>query len=381
MDLTTSSGSSPRPARPSTPRDSQSPRGRSRPLRIEREGQLYFVTTRTIEARFWLHPFLTCGLKLSSRGDRRAAATLDRAYDKRVKRMVSDANRRMGPHQPRLTVDIAKRILKGLVGSALARAQEHCREKGMDVDVFAFVAMSNHLHLVLRTSKKNLAAFMGYFKARIAESVNYVTGKRGPLFARRYDAQPILNDDAAAGRVAYTIDNPRAANLVAHHDDWPGLLLCFGLADTDAPTFEYLARTAWHNARRPEDIGRFFQDATLKLSPLPRSESVSREVYRLMIDEWVCARRDNNPDANVGRKKPPLGIDAILNAAFNARPTDAKRSRRPYAFGTPDELSDHYERCSNTIKAFNAASDEYRSGNRHVTFPDGTYVPAMPYAA
>ncbi len=41
--------------------------------------------------------------------------------------------------------------------------------------------MSNHVHPVVRTKHKNLAELMGYFKARVAESINALTAKRGPL--------------------------------------------------------------------------------------------------------------------------------------------------------------------------------------------------------
>ena len=36
-------------------------------------------------------------------------------------------------------------------------------------------------------------------------------------------AQPILDDAACAGRVAYCVDNPRKANLVEHAEHWPGV--------------------------------------------------------------------------------------------------------------------------------------------------------------
>jgi REP element-mobilizing transposase RayT len=90
------------------------------------------------------------------------------------------------------------------VSSALARAQEHCAENGLPpVEVFAVVVMSNHLHLVVRAPGKNLAAFMGYFLARVAQTLNLLLGRVGPVFPRRYDAQPVLDEEAAAGRIKY----------------------------------------------------------------------------------------------------------------------------------------------------------------------------------
>ena len=137
--------------------------------------------------------------------------------------------------------------------------------------------MSNHVHLAVRTTKRNLSAFMGYFKARVADAVHQITGRRGPLWARRFDAQPILNEEALMDRVAYTLDNPGKAMLVSDSRDWPGLNVAYGLDEADTFEFEYFDRTAWHRAKRPEDRERFWRTTTLRLSPIPCAWDASRE--------------------------------------------------------------------------------------------------------
>lgn len=358
---------------------------------MEEPGALWMISTRTIEERFWLHPFLTCGSARLNREASRAAKRHERLYHQRVVAMVASANRRMGPHQPKLTVDVAKRALKGLVGSALARAQQRCREQGAEVHVYAFVAMSNHVHLVVRTAGKNLAAFMGYFKARVADGINYLTGRRGPLFARRYDAQSIRNLDAAAGRVAYTVDNPRKANLVDHHNDWPGQLLCYGLGDTDQPEFEYFARTDWHRHRRRKSVDDLFKSVTLTLSPLPHLTDIEREHYARMVEGWI---RDLNTDAssastdasvkigdNKRTNKKALGVDKVLSASFDKRPLHPSFKRRPYTFGTPEEKRQYREACSIKYGNYVDASFLFRTTDRTVIFPDGMYPPPIVQAA
>jgi hypothetical protein len=167
---------------------------------------------------------------------------------------------------------------------------------------------------------------------------------------------------------------------VEDHHEWPGLLLCFGLGDTDAPSFEYLVRTDWHRARSPEDLSQFFRTATLTLSPLPRNEGVTRGVYAAMVQAWVADKKARSEAAG-GRKKPALGLEAVLHTAFNGRPDTPKRSRRPYAFGTKEEVRARYQRCSNTTATYDWCSEQYLAGNRSVIFPDGTYPPAVPHAA
>ncbi len=351
---------------------------------MEEAGALWFISTRTIEERFWLHPILSSGLARLNHKGRRVAKHLERLYHRRVVQIVNSANRRMGPHQARLTVDIVTRALKGLVGAALARAQKHCRQQGSEVQVFAFVAMSNHVHMVVRTAGKNLASFMGYFKARVADGINYLTGRRGPLFARRYDAQPIRNLDAAAGRIAYTVDNPRRAHLVAHHDDWAGQLLCYGLGDTDQPTFEYLARTDWHRERKRKGVDQFFTTITLTLSPLPDLTELERDAYRHMVESWIG---DLEHEAEGQERKGPkpktavLGIDKILQTPFEHRPQRPSFKKRPYAFGTPDDKRQYYEACSHKYALYDAASHAFRTTDRTVAFPEGMYPPPIAHAA
>jgi REP element-mobilizing transposase RayT len=104
--------------------------------------------------------------------------------------MINRANSMHGPLQPKLTLKDAKRIARGTVGSAVARAQ-----KIYNTRVFALVTMSNHVQLVVQTRGKNLASFMRYVKARIAETINLLTGKRGPLWSRRYEIGGQTNRD------------------------------------------------------------------------------------------------------------------------------------------------------------------------------------------
>jgi hypothetical protein len=113
---------------------------RCRPLRVEDDDTLWFITSRTIEERFWLHPLLTSAFKPANRQARRLCENLERGIDKRLIKLVNRANSLRGPLQPKLTLKDAKRIVRGTVGSAVARAQEKYGTK-----IIALIAMSNHL--------------------------------------------------------------------------------------------------------------------------------------------------------------------------------------------------------------------------------------------
>jgi hypothetical protein len=115
-------------------------RRRSRPLRIENDQTLWFIRSRTIEERFWLHPLLTSAFKPANRKARRLCERLERRIDRRLEKLIARANSMRGPMQPKLTLHDAKRIIRGAVGSAIARAQEK-----YGTTLFCVITMMDHL--------------------------------------------------------------------------------------------------------------------------------------------------------------------------------------------------------------------------------------------
>ena len=130
---------------------------RCRPLRVENDNTLWFITSRTIEERFWLHPLLTSAFKPANRQARRLCERLEAGIDRRLIKVVSRANSMRGPLQPKLTLEDAKRIARGTIGSAVARAQEK-----YDTQIIALIGMSNHLQMILknRESEFTIAPFL-----------------------------------------------------------------------------------------------------------------------------------------------------------------------------------------------------------------------------
>jgi REP element-mobilizing transposase RayT len=291
--------------------------------------------------------------------------------------MVRRANRLKRPLSPRLNQESLRRIARGLVGSAVARAQAK-----YDVEVFALTVMSSHLHLVLRTKKKNLAAFMGYVNAQIAKGVNRVTGKRGGLWGRRYDAQPILDDAAAEALTAYTVRNPVAARLVERHDEWPGLNLAYGVGDADELPFEWLDCGAWHRANRPVDLAPFFETATLKLSPLPHCAGFTREAMGRMLEAWMRqAEADqaakDEAQGRVRDRRRARGVRAVVKARLEERSRNASFERRPYAFGASEAKAKERASMHMISMAHARASVQWLAGDHSVAFPPGTYRPPL----
>ena len=309
-----------------------------------------------------------------------------------------------------------KRMLRGLVGAALARAQELT-----GVEIYAVVVMSNHLHLVVRTPNKNLSLFMRHVKAFITTKINVITGESGTKWQGRYNAQPVLTTAAACERIGYTIGNPVSANLVAHPEDWPGLNLAYGFADAslkcveagtdrDVLSFEYFSSEKWHEALSGEkvDITRFIYERKLELKKLPEFGHLDRAAYKRAVHAWVRQSVEKQEaleqielpgPGGTGRgdvveemlkqtlkkrkkkkrtSRKPLGVEGVFNKAFTDRPECPKRSRRPAAYGDRESVRAYIEDKAELTQHYEWASERFRAGEQDVEFPPGTYPPMLP---
>ena len=361
---------------PSTtpPKAASSKRRRGRPLRQERPDTLFFITSRTLNATLWLHPMVASGKEHANHQQRRVFQHYERRAERHLQRLVKRANETRGPYQPKLTLETAKRLLTGLVGSALARAQAY-----YNLEVFALVVMGNHFHLVARAPDKNLSLAIGYFKARISEGINLLYGRRGTLWERRFDAEPILDDQAAMDRTLYTAVNPVRAGLVDRAEQWPGLLAVGGLEPRNELTFEYLDRSAWHHEGRPDDLNPYFKTVTLRLSVLPEWAAVTGSTYPHELQGLL---RDRERQARAEHGKAALGLNKLAQTNPEQQPVSSKRSPRPYCHCfCPQRREQHLAEVHALHQAYEPCSERFRLYERNTPFPEGTYPPPLLQAA
>ena len=88
--------------------------------------------------------------------------------------------------QSRLLLQPTRRT-REVLGGVLARAARLC-----GVQLYAFVAASNHVHLLCRVRDGRLSAFMQYLLANISKKAGPLVGWRGQLWERRFSAEPVL---------------------------------------------------------------------------------------------------------------------------------------------------------------------------------------------
>ena len=351
------------------------PSRRSRPLRLEDAESYWFVTSRTLEQVFWLHPLLCSELQPVNREARRQVARKRARLDERLAKLVRRRNKRFEGHKDAISLEDAKERAQAMISGALARARElYAREDSPPVEIFSVVAMSNHLHLVLRAPGKNLSAFVGKFLEFVAKDINWLLGRTGPVFPRRFDAQPLLDEGALHNRVAYTLNNPVAAGLVEEPGDWPGFVAVAGLARQGSCAARYFDATAWYRAAKPKDRSPFWREASLPLHRLPGHEHQSDAQYLQQLMGWTLGEGMARPDR-------VLGIDGVLNADVDRRPARPRHSRRPYAFGSKEATLAYREAVREVLACYQQCIEQLRRGERDITWPPGTYAPGVMLAA
>ena len=92
------------------------------------------------------------------------------------------------------------------------------------VSVHAWVAMSNHMHLVVTDLEGRLPDFMHALDLEIAKAVSAEIGRWGGFWesGKSYSAVDLLDDQAIIARIAYVHANPTGAGLVRRARRWPG---------------------------------------------------------------------------------------------------------------------------------------------------------------
>ena len=235
----------------------------ARPLRFFEPDGIYFITGRCLQARFLMRPSV---------------------------------------------------VVNGILGGVLARSMGV-----FDVDVFAFVFASNHFHMLVRSRVCAIPAFMQYLRSNIARKLGSHIDWRGKFWDRRYDAEPVLDNDALVGRLRYILAHGVKEGLVAHCVDWPGLTSIPELVGAAPRRFAWPARTETNDTRKPPI------PVPLNLASLPCWETLTTttriDLVRAMMQEIESEVRKERQGA------PVVGVHAVLAQNPHAKPSAALVSR------------------------------------------------------
>lgn len=243
---------------------------------------------------------------------------------------------------------------RDLFGYWLARGLEHFP----GVKLVAVAQMSNHLHLCLRDEASELSELGKYVFGNLAKDLNELRERSGPLWERRFAAEPILDTDALVERVAYIATNPVAAGLVERHEEWPGVV---GFAGAGEPTELSFPRTRpWLDDDAPAEV------LTLRLASLPELDP----------DQVRAAVVEREKALGEARRGSCLGAELVKATEPTDQPAKPKRSPRPLCHTTCGEAYKAFREAWRALRrAFAEASARWRGGDFQVEFPPYTFRP------
>jgi putative transposase len=101
---------------------------------------------------------------------------------------------------------------------------QHCLKQANEihkVEVLAFVLMSNHYHLLVRTPEANLDLFMYEFNKRIAQELKFSSSHINHILGSRYKWCLIHSQQYYLNCYRYIYQNPRRALIVQRCEDYP----------------------------------------------------------------------------------------------------------------------------------------------------------------
>ena len=243
--------------------------------------------------------------------------------------------------------------IKKLIGAWLGRALFH---HGDGIEIFAFVFLSNHFHMLLRDNKGRLAEFMWYFQVNLAKNINELhDGRRGEFFSREYDAAPVLTDEDFLDKYAYTVTNAVKSKLLERADDGPFFNSLEAARKEEPFRFIWLDRTGYHNATRGKkkpDRSKFEHEYEIPVTPPPMWQGFSKTKRQKLLDDLV-----KNYEGRYGRERKAqgatvLGVEGIARQRWWSRPKDPARRPRVKVFCRIKELKDEYLSSLRTVAGY-----------------------------
>ena len=261
-----------------------------------------------------------------------------------------------------------------LIGGILARAVRQCQ-----VELFAYVFTSNHFHAMVRApSALAMSRFMQRLQSNIAVKVGRLVGWRGRFFARRYSAEPIVDEGAQVERLTYILSHGVKEGLVSRCQQWPGLSCAQALLEGGRASLH-----RWRNwTKRWEmeveekvKVDRFSEECPgeterLELAPLPcwaalTAEDRSRRVAQLVADIDAAAPNVTTEDTRHITAQDPHGS-----------PVKTSHTPRPKAHASTKGLwMAAVRRYRDFLSAFRQASRKWLSGAFDVEFPPHSFRP------
>jgi REP element-mobilizing transposase RayT len=90
-----------------------------------------------------------------------------------------------------------------------------------EIEIYAYVLMTNHYHILMRTHRANLSKSMHWFGVCYTNRFNAIHGRSGHLFQGRFKSVIVENDAYLLELSHYIHRNPLRAGIVKRLGDYP----------------------------------------------------------------------------------------------------------------------------------------------------------------
>ena len=250
----------------------------------------------------------------------------------------------------------------------------------------AWVALSNHLHMMITCTAERLAELVGHFKAASSVEIGrHLHDWTGGIWRQGYHAQEILDAAAYDHYFSYLASHGAKEFLVDRAEKWPGCHTLDALRGKGPLRGTWIDRTAYHDAcarRRKNDpapdIRDYHQPRTVEPVPPPFWEGLTVEQQRDRVRQILRTVNDQAASERARQNRKPTGSEAILAQDPHTRPdhTDNSPMRTPCLSSRPDALIG-WKKAYNDYVAARAAAllTIITDGLKAAVFPPGGVRP------
>ena len=223
------------------------------------------------------------------------------------------------------------------------------------IDVYGFVFMSNHFHLLCGAPLLNLSAFLQDLNSSIARRLNKHRGRDGVFFGERYSTVDVLCEEKALEKLLYILMNPCAAGVVAKPGDYPGVSSWrYHLSGEKVQGHWLDLRRFHHNRKRNPDVVKedYITTYEFEVKPLPQWLSSSQEERARRLESAIAARcKKLTTQRKKEGKKYYMGPEYCRRLNPFSSPKHPKKSRYSPCVGSDNEVVRAYSEQRQAVVA------------------------------
>lgn len=247
------------------------------------------------------------------------------------------------------------------------------------IRVMHVTAMSNHYHVVYYDPFGRTPKFIEHFHKMLAKVMNCRWGRREAMWASEQTSVIDLVDGAdVLDKAIYTEANAVAAHLVARATEWPGV-----------SSLPYHLNGTTMKAKRPtwffDKNGKMPEEVELVLYRPPGFEGMPQKEWAALLREKIAEEERKAAAQRSAKGGRVLGRKAVRRQSpfaspLSHEPHGRRRMKPRVAAKNKWRRIEALRRLRAFVEQYREAYRAWRSGDREVLFPDGTYLMRVRHA-